>query len=135
MGVQRGLDLVNIWGAGEKTQPAQGPNLVTRALPLHVDMAQQQELDEIRAQIQLHMVSLGTYELINQQLKLLLYELGWYKKVSQLAETQMRQDARGTPKFDELVGAVQPSAEAVVPESVKEETMQRIREYLKDVIH
>ena len=94
----------------------------------------QDELDQIRAKIQDHLISSGNYELINKQLKLKLYENGWYDKVGQLATTELQQEDNKNLTFERLYAMVKPQAELMVPDEVRQEIMTRIREYLEDVI-
>lgn len=54
-------------------------------------MTQQDELDQIKSKIQEHLVASGNYDLINKQLKLQLYESGWYDKVAQIANDRLNE--------------------------------------------
>lgn len=92
------------------------------------------EVNEIRTLIQNHLVSLGSYELISEQLKLKLYELGWCNRVSQMTDARLNEDSKSVPAFDDLLRAIKPQAMEIVPENVKEETLKRIREYLNEII-
>lgn len=94
----------------------------------------QDELDQVRAKIQDHLISSGNYELINKQLKLKLYENAWYDKVGQLATSELQQEDNKNLTFDRLYALVKPQAEQMVPDEVRQEIMTRIREYLEDVI-
>lgn len=90
------------------------------------------DFEAIRAKIQNHLVSLGSYDVISKQLKLKLYEAGWFDEVTQVAnqELQEHKDAN----FDRLYATVRPKAEEMVPAALKEEIMGKIREYLDDVV-
>ncbi|CAN3365021.1 transcription and mRNA export factor Sus1p [Diutina catenulata] len=90
------------------------------------------ELDQVKSQIQSHLVSSGNYDAINKQLKVSLYKSGWFDEVSDLAKAELtqKQDAN----FNELYQSVKPKAEDLVPEQVKKEIMDRIRQYVEDIV-
>lgn len=90
------------------------------------------DFDAIRAKIQNHLVSLGNYDVISKQLKLKLYEAGWFDDVTKEAnkELQSNKDAN----FDRLYAALRPKAEEMVPDALKDEIMEKIKAYLEDVI-
>jgi len=92
---------------------------------------QQEELDRIKAQIQQHLISSGNYDVITKQLKLQLYESGWYDKLNQVASREL-QDNNYT--FDQLYSFMKPKAEEMVPDSVKNDILQKITDYLEDII-
>ncbi|CUM66970.1 uncharacterized protein PRCAT00004657001 [Priceomyces carsonii] len=94
---------------------------------------QQEELDQIKSQIQEHLVTSGNYDIINKQLKLQLYESGWFDKVSRLATRELQSNS-GEVKFDQLFAFVKPKAEEMVPAKVKEDIMDRIKDYLNDAV-
>lgn len=94
----------------------------------------QDELDQVRAKIQDHLISSGNYDLINKQLKLKLYENGWYDKVGQVTTAELQLELDGDLSFDRLYASVKPQAEQLVPTEVRDEIMGRIREYLDGVI-
>lgn len=91
------------------------------------------DLDEIKAQIQNHLIDSGNYDIISKQLKLKLYECGWFDKITQLATKELKNGGE-TVNFDSLFSLLKPQAEDMVPEDVKEEILQRIRAYLDDAI-
>lgn len=95
-----------------------------------------QDLEQIKGKIQDHLITSGNYEKINKQLRLQLYESGWYDKVSQLAlqELQNKDDDNKALTFDQLLSLVKPKAQDMVPDNVKGDTLQKIKEYLDDVI-
>lgn len=98
-------------------------------------MSEQLEFDEIKSQIQQHLVKSGKYDIINKQLKLQLYESGWYDKVSQLASRELQaQDGDQSMNFDVLFSLVKPKAEEMVPDQVKEDIIEKLKAYLDDVI-
>lgn len=90
------------------------------------------DLDAIRAKIQNHLVSLGNYDIISKQLKLKLYEAGWFDEVTQEANKELQEHSE--TNFDLLYTNLRPKAEKMVPESVREEIMGKIKQYLDDVI-
>lgn len=92
----------------------------------------QDEIDAIRAQIQDHLVSTGNYDLISKQLKLKLYEAGWFDKITQVANRELQE--QGEVNFEHLFNFLRPKAEEMVPGSVKEDVMAKLREYLDDAI-
>lgn len=98
-------------------------------------MTQDQELEQIKSKIQDHLISSGTYETINQNLKLKLYESGWYDKISSLTlkELQNNNDNNEPINFNDLFQLVKPKAEDLVPNDVKNEIMEKIKDYLEDV--
>lgn len=91
------------------------------------------ELDSIRTQIQNHLVSLGNYDIIFKQLKLKLYESGWFDQVTQVANKELHAQSDDVT-FKHLFDLLRPQAEAMVPPAVREEVMAKIRAYLDDVI-
>ncbi|KAG7193527.1 SAGA histone acetylase and TREX-2 complexes component [Scheffersomyces spartinae] len=99
----------------------------------------QDELDQIKAKIQHHLVTSGNYEIINKQLKLQLYESGWFDQVSLLARKELDQhqegkDGRTVLSFDQLFELLKPKAEDLVPKEVKNDMLNRIKDYLEEVI-
>lgn len=90
------------------------------------------EFDAIRAKIQDHLVSLGNYDVISKQLKLKLYEAGWFDEVTQEANRELQENS--DTNFDQLYSSLRPKAEGMVPAGVKEEIVAKIKEYLDDVI-
>ncbi|KAK6460418.1 protein SUS1 [Scheffersomyces coipomensis] len=101
---------------------------------------QQEELDQIKSQIQDHLISSGNYDIINKQLKLKLYESGWYDKVSQLTNQQLTESSKsngndeGQINFDQLMANVKPKADELVSKNVKQEIMEKIKDYLEEII-
>lgn len=97
---------------------------------------QQDELDKIKSQIQEHLISSGNYDIINKLLKLQLYESGWFDKVGQIASRELQEslDENKNVSFDELFSFVKPRAEEIVPANVKEDVVEKLKEYLNDVI-
>ncbi|ODV79365.1 uncharacterized protein CANTADRAFT_26321 [Suhomyces tanzawaensis NRRL Y-17324] len=91
------------------------------------------ELDQIKSQIQEHLVSSGNYDAINKQLKLQLYEAGWFDKMSQIANRELLEN-EGTRNFDQLYAFMKPKAEELVPAKVKEDILEKIKAYLNDII-
>ncbi|KAK7677808.1 SAGA histone acetylase and TREX-2 complexes component [Cerrena zonata] len=96
----------------------------------------QEELDAIKSQIQEHLISSGNYDLISKQLKLQLYESGWFDKVSQVANWELKERSENDQNinFDQLFSSLKPKAEEIVPQEIKEETLQKLKVYLDDVI-
>lgn len=92
---------------------------------------QQEELNQIKAKIQEHLISSGNYDIINKQLKLQLYESGWFDKVSQIANRELNENEQN---FDQLFSFVKPKAEELVPELVKRDILERIKQYLDGII-
>ena len=107
---------------------------------------QQDELDQIKSKIQDNLISSGNYDIINKQLKLQLYESGWYDKVSQIASRELIEHQQvnnnnnnddGDKKdltFDQLFAFIKPKAEELVPNEVKQDILDRITKYLDDII-
>lgn len=89
------------------------------------------DLDAIKAQIQNHLVDSGNYDIISKQLKLKLYECGWFDKITQLATQELKNTGEEV-NFDLLFQTLKPQAENLVPEDVKQEVLQKIRAYLDD---
>lgn len=92
------------------------------------------DTDAIKAKIQDHLVSLGNYEIISKQLKLKLYEAGWFDEISQVASKELQKPGLEEMNFENLYNFLRPKAEEKVPESVKEDVLNRIKEYLDDAI-
>lgn len=90
------------------------------------------ELQAIKTQIQNHLVDSGNYDVISKQLKLRLYECGWFDQVSQLAAKEMIKSEN--INFEVLFEAVRPHAEKLVPADIKEEMLAKIRAYLDGAI-
>lgn len=101
-------------------------------------MAQQDELDQIKSKIQEHLVASGNYDLINKQLKLQLYESGWYDKVAQIANDRLNEGGDKkkleTKNLSDLYAYVGPKAEESIPLEVKENIKKKIEEYLDGII-
>lgn len=105
---------------------------------------QQDELDQIKSKIQDNLISSGNYDIINKQLKLQLYESGWYDKVSQIASRELmdhqqevnssNSNKKNELTFDQLFAFVKPKAEELVPNEVKQDILNRITKYLDDII-
>ncbi|KAG2735902.1 hypothetical protein G9P44_002116 [Scheffersomyces stipitis] len=93
---------------------------------------QSEELDQIKSKIQEHLISSGNYDIINKQLKLQLYESGWFDKVSQLASRELSD--KSDQNFDQLYSFVKPRAEQLVPAKVKEDILEKIKDYLEEII-
>lgn len=91
------------------------------------------DLDAIKAQIQNHLIDSGNYDIISKQLKLKLYECGWFDQITQLATKELKNNSESV-NFDSLFNTLKPQAEDMVPDEVKEEILQRIRAYLDDAI-
>ncbi|RCK57823.1 Transcription and mRNA export factor SUS1 [Candida viswanathii] len=99
--------------------------------------SQRDELDQIKAKIQDHLISSGNYDIINQQLKLKLYEAGWYDKIAQIASTELNDQHENHNKdltFDQLFTFIKPKAENLVPNEVKQEILEKIVDYLDDTL-
>lgn len=92
------------------------------------------DTDAIKAKIQDHLVSLGNYEIISKHLKLKLYEAGWFDEVSQIASKELQKPGQEGTNFESLYEFLRPKAEEKVPESVKDDVLNRIKEYLDDAI-
>lgn len=88
----------------------------------------------IKAKIQDHLVSLGNYEIISKQLKLKLYEAGWFDEISQIASKELQKPGLEETNFESLYNSLRPKAEEKVPESVRTDILNRIKEYLDDAI-
>ncbi|KAI3405679.2 SUS1 [Candida oxycetoniae] len=104
---------------------------------------QQEELDQIKSKIQDHLIASGNYEVINKQLKLQLYESGWYDKVAQIANKELNKSVNNdtdkgghasTINLNQLYALVRPKAEELVPSDVKENIMKKIEKYLDGII-
>ena len=94
------------------------------------------ELDQIKALIQDNLILLGKYDYINKHLKLKLYEAGWFDEIAQLASNELAESQKNNKEtsFEELYAALRPQAESMVPESVKEEILEKINDYLSEVV-
>lgn len=92
------------------------------------------DLSAIKAQIQDHLVSLGNYDIISKQLKLRLYESGWFDNITQAASHELELHHGEPLNFERLYDVLRPKAEEMIPASVKEDVMAKIREYLDENI-
>uniref|UniRef100_A0A0L0NRH9 Transcription and mRNA export factor SUS1 n=1 Tax=Candidozyma auris TaxID=498019 RepID=A0A0L0NRH9_CANAR len=92
------------------------------------------DTDAIKAKIQDHLVSLGNYEIISKHLKLKLYESGWFDEVSQIASRELQKLELEGSNFESLYEFLRPKAEEKVPDSVKEDVLEKIKQYLDDAI-
>lgn len=92
------------------------------------------DLSAIKAQIQDHLVSLGNYDIISKQLKLRLYESGWFDNITQIASRELEQQSGEPLNFERLYDFLRPKAEEMIPPAVKEDVMAKIREYLDENI-
>ncbi|CAI5758220.1 unnamed protein product [Candida verbasci] len=93
---------------------------------------QQKELAQIKAKIQNHLISSGNYDIINKQLKLKLYESGWYDKINQIALRELNDNSN--INFDQLYNFIKPKAQDLVPDNVKDEINVKIKQYLDHVV-
>lgn len=96
--------------------------------------AMSDELGAIKSQIQDHLVSLGNYDVISKQLKLRLYESGWFDSVTQAASAELEKQHAEPLNFERLYETLRPQAEKMVPPQVREDVMAKIREYLDSTI-
>lgn len=92
------------------------------------------DVDAIKAKIQDHLVASGNYEVISKQLRLRLYEAGWFDQVSEAATEILHERDLNSASFESLYNELRPKAGAMVPADVKEEVVGKIREYLEDAI-
>ncbi|EEQ41127.1 putative transcription and mRNA export factor [Clavispora lusitaniae] len=92
------------------------------------------ELGAIKSQIQDHLVSSGNYDVISKQLKLRLYESGWFDSVTQAASAELEKQHAEPLNFERLYETLRPQAEKMVPPQVREDVMAKIREYLDSTI-
>lgn len=87
----------------------------------------QDDVAAIKAHIQSKLVLLGEYDAISRQLKLQLYEAGWFDQITQAATKELEAN---TTNFEALYRALRPQGEQLVPELVREDILKRIRAFL-----
>lgn len=95
------------------------------------------ELDQIKGQVQDYLISSGNYDIINKQLKLKLYESGWFDQIAQLASRELLENLKENNQmsFEQLFAFVRPKAEQIVPKEIKAEILEKLQDYLEDVIN
>lgn len=93
---------------------------------------QDEELLQIKSKIQNHLISSGNYDKINKSLKLQLIEQGWYDKLNTMCLNELNDN--DDCNFNDLYNKVKPKAHELVPENVKQDILNKIKEYLDDVI-
>lgn len=94
---------------------------------------QQTELDQIKSQVEDYLISSGNYDIVNKQLKLQLYESGWFDQVAQLATKELQESQREMT-FEELFAFVRPKAEKFVPEQIRANILEKLQDQLEDVV-
>ncbi|KAI5961619.1 SUS1 [Candida pseudojiufengensis] len=99
-------------------------------------LKQQDELNQIKSKIQDHLIASGEYELINKQLKLQLYESGWYDKVAQITNNHLNSSGNQeeVKNISDLYAFVRPKAEEIVPQDIRDNMMKKIEQYLDGII-
>ncbi|CAK9438951.1 uncharacterized protein LODBEIA_P31750 [Lodderomyces beijingensis] len=99
---------------------------------------EEDEINQIKFKIQDHLISSGNYELINKQLKLQLYESGWYDKVAQITNKELSNgndtSSKRPKSLNELYTSIKPKAEELVPDEVKENIIRKIEQYLDGIL-
>ncbi|KAL7664599.1 hypothetical protein ABC855_g2744 [[Candida] zeylanoides] len=93
---------------------------------------QQTELDQIKSQVEDYLISSGNYDIVNKQLKLQLYESGWFDQVAQLATKELQESQREMT-FEELFAFIRPKAEKFVPEHIRANILEKLQDQLEDV--
>jgi enhancer of yellow 2 transcription factor len=94
---------------------------------------QQTELDQIKSQVEDYLISSGNYDIVNKQLKLQLYESGWFDQVAQLATKELQESQREMT-FEELFAFIRPKAEKFVPEHIRANILEKLQDQLEDVV-
>ncbi|SCU89790.1 LAME_0E05512g1_1 [Lachancea meyersii CBS 8951] len=87
---------------------------------------------QVKAQIQQHLVESGSYELISNNLSQRLLQEGWTDQVKSLAREEISNDTSAT--FTQILAKVEPKASELVSESTKQEILEKIRGFLKEIV-
>lgn len=91
-------------------------------------------MSEIYSQIENELVSSGKYKEIYNLLETELRNSGWYDNFLQTAQSTMEKTPDNELQFSKLVNVLQDKGIESVPEEVKIKVLQKICEFLKDVI-
>ncbi|KAK9380347.1 transcription factor e(y)2-domain-containing protein [Kockiozyma suomiensis] len=87
---------------------------------------------QIRAKVHQKLVESGEYERISTHLRQKLVESGWYDQVNQLASEKLR--FQDNPNFDKLVDDIEPKALDSVPDEIKLDVLNMIKNFLDGIV-
>ncbi|KAK9456852.1 transcription factor e(y)2-domain-containing protein [Dipodascopsis uninucleata] len=88
--------------------------------------------DETKAKVHQKLIDSGEYERISTHLRQKLVEAGWYQKVNELAAGNIR--SQESPNFEKLVNEVEPRALAMIPDEIKIEILNMIKNFLETIV-
>lgn len=91
-------------------------------------------MSEIYTRIENELVSSGKYKEIYNMLETELRNSGWYDNFLQTVQNTMEMTPDSELQFTKLVDSLQDKGIQTVPEEVKIKVLQKISEFLKDVI-
>ncbi|ODQ62496.1 hypothetical protein WICANDRAFT_60552 [Wickerhamomyces anomalus NRRL Y-366-8] len=90
------------------------------------------ETDLLKAKIQERLIESGEYDRISTALKQKLAESGWYDNIKSIANDQISHE--DSLNFSRLNQQLEPKALEMVPESVKNDTLLQIKQFLETVV-
>lgn len=96
-----------------------------------MDLAERQQRDaQMRATINQKLVESGERERLMELLRTRLIECGWRDELKAYCKEIVRQKGLEHVTVDDLVTEITPKGRALVPDQVKKELLQRIRNFL-----
>lgn len=88
---------------------------------------------QMRAKINQKLVETGERERLKELLRTRLIECGWRDELKQYCKEIVKQKGLEHITVDDLVDEITPKGRALVPDSVKKELLQRIRQFLAEL--
>ncbi|ODV70789.1 Sus1p [Cyberlindnera jadinii NRRL Y-1542] len=88
--------------------------------------------EQLKVKIQTNLIQSGEYDRLSSQLKLKLAESGWLDDVRRMASEEV--SSSNTTNFTKLNQTLEPKALSMVPESVREQTLQQIKEFIEKIV-
>jgi enhancer of yellow 2 transcription factor len=85
---------------------------------------------QIKSQINQKLIESGEKERLQEYLRTRLVESGWKDQLKEHCKEVVRQKGLDRVTVDDLVGEITPKARAAVPDDVKRDLLQKIREFL-----
>ncbi|XP_065828275.1 transcription and mRNA export factor ENY2-like [Oscarella lobularis] len=85
---------------------------------------------QIRSQINQKLVESGEKERLMEMLRMKLMECGWRDQLKAYCKDIVRQKGLDHVSVDDLVAEITPKGRALVPDEVKRDLLQKIKEFL-----
>lgn len=102
--------------------------------PFFKPVSTEVSMSDIYTQIQNELVSSGKYKEIYNLLETELRNSGWYDNFLQLTQSTMENTSDGDLQFNKLFNALRDKGISSVPDEVKIKVLQKISEFLNDVV-